>query len=56
MSWIKENGLTIVSVGLAAISAAIGIKQKDVSTQKAVDRHFEKEAEKQRRQAEESEE
>lgn len=56
MSWLKDNGLLLASLGLGALGMVVKDKQDDRKMDKSVEKYFKRKEEEQQRQAEESEE
>lgn len=56
MSWLKDNGLLLASLGLGALGMVVKDRQDNQKMDKSVEKYFKRKEEEQRRQAEESEE
>lgn len=56
MSWLKDNGLLLASLGLGALGMVVKDKQDNKKMDRSVEKYFKRKEEEQRRQAEESEE
>lgn len=55
MSWLKDNGLLLASLGLGALGMVVKDKQDDRKMDKSVEKYF-KRKEEERRQAESEDE
>ena len=56
MSWIKDNGLLLASLGLGALGMVVKDKQDDKKMDKSVEKYFKRKEEEERRQAESEDE
>jgi len=56
MSWIKDNGLLLASLGLGALGMVVKDRQDNQKMDKSVEKYFKRKEEEQRRQAESEDE
>ncbi len=56
MSWIKDNGLLLASLGLGALGMVVKDKQDDKKMDRSVEKYFKRKEEEERRQAESEDE
>lgn len=56
MSWLKDNGLLLASLGLGALGMVVKDQQDNRKMDKSVEKYFKRKEEEERRQAESEDE